>query len=147
VFDPFNETKEPTMKRRAAAIGMIMLVAMINLGADKEDQTNPSFWMQKKLEYSENILAGLVKKDYEQVSKNARSMNALGQVEKWARGNIPQYRAQLHVFQDANEQLIRMSDQQNLDGAALAYVQLSLSCVNCHKVVRDIQNPPKAPGK
>jgi hypothetical protein len=33
--------------------------------------------------------------------------------------------------------LIRQADKENLDGAALAYVQLTLSCVNCHKVVRD----------
>jgi hypothetical protein len=117
-----------------------MLVALLACqvgAADKESQDKGSFWMQKKLEYSQKILAGLATQDFEQVGKNARSMNALTQMEKWVRGGTPQYRAQLLIFQNANEQIIRMADEKRLDGAALAYVQLALSCVNCHKVIRD----------
>ncbi len=127
------------MKTRLT-LGSIIVLSILtafSLAADKDDQEKPSFWMQKKLGYSENILKGLVNRDFDQIAKNARSMSALTQIEKWVRGNTPEYRAQLHVFQDANQQLIRMADKENLDGAALAYVQLSLSCVNCHKIVRD----------
>ena len=87
--------------------------------------------MQKKLEYSEKILAGLAREDFEQISSNARSMYALNQIEKWVRGT-PEYRTQLKNFQNANERIIRMADEEKLDGAALAYVQLTLNCVNCH---------------
>ena len=77
--------------------------------------------------------------------RRARSMNALGQMESWVRGGTPEYRTQLRIFHDANEQLIRMADADQLDGAALAYVQLTLSCVNCHKVVRAAlaEKPPR----
>ena len=119
------------------SIIVLSLLAAFSLAAEKDDQEKPSFWMQKKLGYSESILKGLVNRDFDQIAKNARSMSALTQIEKWVRGNTPEYRAQLHVFQDSNQQLIRMADKKNLDGAALAYVQLSLSCVNCHKIVRD----------
>ena len=106
-----------------------------------EDDEKVSFWMKKKLEYSERILAGLTSEDFELVAKNARSMNALGYLEKWVRGNTAEYRGQLKIFQKANEQLIDMADDENLDGAALAYVQLTLSCVNCHKIVRGRKAP------
>jgi cytochrome c556 len=112
--------------------------------ADKEkeeDAGKGSFWMQKKLEYSEKILAGLTTADFEAIGKSARSMNALTQMEKWVRSGIPAYRDQLRIFQSANEQLIRMADDKQLDGATLAYVQLALSCVNCHKVIRDSASP------
>jgi hypothetical protein len=69
-------------------------------------------------------------------------MSALTQMEKWVRGGTPQYRAQLGIFQNANQQIIRMADEEKLDGAALAYVQLTLSCVNCHKVIRDSAEKP-----
>ncbi len=104
-------------------------------GAEEEEKM--SFWMKKKLEYTQGILVGLTSEDYAAISKNARSMNALGYFEKWVRAGSNEYRSQLKIFQNANEQLIRMADEENLDGAALAYVQLTLSCVNCHKVVRD----------
>ena len=66
-------------------------------------------------------------------------MNALSQMEKWVRSGLPDYRDQLHIFQNSNKQLIRMAEKNNLDGAALAYVQMTLSCVNCHKVMRGQQ--------
>ena len=38
-----------------------------------------------------------------------------------------------------------MAAEGNLDGAALKYVELTLSCVNCHKHVRSLPfgNPKK----
>lgn len=116
-----------------------LLVAGSALAADKEKEEpgEGSFWMQKKLEYSEKILAGLATADFEEIAKNARSMGALTQMEKWVRSGLPEYRSQLRIFANANEQLIQAAEDEKLDGATLAYVQLTLSCVNCHKVVRD----------
>lgn len=112
---------------------------------DEEDKT--SFWMRKKLQYSEQILEALSKEDYDGIAKSARSMNALSHMERWVRASLPVYRTQLRIFSNANEQLIRAADHEQLDGAALAYVQLTLSCVNCHKVVRAhaAENPPRTP--
>ena len=104
--------------------------------ADEGDDQKPSVWMKKKLEFTEKILAGLASEDYDNIGKNARLMNTMSHLEKWVRGNTPEYRTQLKIFQNANDHLIRMADEKNLDGAALAYVQMTLSCVNCHKVVR-----------
>jgi hypothetical protein len=106
-------------------------------------QHPPSFWMKKKLEYSEQILAGLANEDFDQIRQNAKAMNSLGQIEKWVRAGQPDYRIQLAIFRDANERLIAQADDKDIDGAALAYVQLTLGCVNCHKIVRDTK-PAKA---
>jgi hypothetical protein len=115
--------------------------------AQEKKADTASFWMQKKLEYSGKILDGLAREDFEQISKSARAMNALSQMENWVRGGTPEYRTQLRIFQNANEHLIRMADEEKLDGAALAYVQLTLSCVNCHKVVRAALAEKPAPPK
>ena len=106
-------------------------------GAEPDEPQDTSFWMRKKLEYSERILEGLAKEDYQQIGKAARSMRALSHMERWVRAGLPEYRTQLRIFENSNDQLIRHADRDELDGAALAYVQLTLSCVNCHKVVRD----------
>ena len=114
---------------------MALLLAAGARAAEAGDEKRGSFWMQKKLEYSGKILAGLPQEDFEQISRNAQSMNALNQMEKCVRGT-PEDRTQLKIFQNANERIIHMADEERLDGAALAYVQLTLNCVNCHKVVR-----------
>jgi len=74
-------------------------------------------------------------------------MGALSQMEKWVRSGLSDYRDQLHIFQNSNKQLIRMAEQKNLDGAALAYVQMTLSCVNCHKVVRSSREVQPMPNE
>ena len=124
------------MKTRWVLTAALALLLPVGVwGAEYEGEETGSFWMQKKLEYSGKILAGLAREDFVEIGTNARSMNALTQMEKWVRGTA-EYRTQLRIFQNANEQLIRMADEEKLDGAALAYVQLTLSCVNCHKAVR-----------
>ena len=126
------------MRKRSLAVGLAACaIVATSFAVEPEAETKPSFWMEKKLEYSEKILAGLAKADFDAIGKTARTMGALSQMEKWTRSGLPEYRAQLQIFQNANHQLVRMADDENLDGAALAYVQLTLSCVNCHKVIRD----------
>jgi hypothetical protein len=98
---------------------------------------NVSYWMSRKLALSQDVLAGLALKDYDKIVKAAGTMDRLNSIEKFVRGQNAEYRAQLDLFRYANKALIRNADQENLDGATLAYNQLVLSCVNCHKVVRD----------
>ena len=128
------------MRNCMIVFGLLLPTLAMDARAEEPKEEQGSFWMQKKLEYSERILEGLAKEDYAEIAKNARSMNALSHMEKWVRASLPAYRAQLRIFENANEQLITNADAEQLDGAALAYVQMTLSCVNCHKVVRDSSN-------
>lgn len=116
------------------ALALIFLAARVAGAAGPEE---PSFWMQKKMQYSEKILAGLAKADYAAIEKNAMSMNSLSQIEKWVRANTPEYKAQLATFRSANKSLIRMAQDEDIDGATLAFMQLTQSCVQCHKLIRD----------
>lgn len=104
--------------------------------ADKDERPT-SFWMQKKLEYTQHILSGLALEDFDQIERSAQAMQRLGKLEAFVRRHdTDAYRTQLRVFQFANEELIRLSADKNIDGAALAFTQLTLSCVNCHKQLR-----------
>jgi cytochrome c556 len=100
------------------------------------EQEKASVWMKKKLEFSQNILAGLTESDFDKVRANAEAMRFLGYLEKWARADRPDYKKQVVFFDFANQELIRQAKEKNLDGATLAYNQLTVSCVQCHKIVR-----------
>ena len=99
-------------------------------------QKEPSVWMKQKLVASQNILAGLTKGDYEAIEKNAQSMLAVGYLEKWVRSGTPGYQKLMKDFEFANKSLTLAAREKNLDGATIGYVQLTLSCVHCHKIVR-----------
>lgn len=95
-----------------------------------------SVWMKKKLEYSQNIFGGIAAGDFDKIVQNAEKLRALNKVEVFVRGRTAAYGTQLNMFQDANEEIIRQANKDNLEGATLAFTQLTLSCVNCHKHLR-----------
>jgi cytochrome c556 len=109
--------------------------------AEPAKEESHSYWMKKKLEFAEHILAGMATADFDKISTAAHSMKNLNQIEEWARRkNADDYRTQLHIFRFANSELVRQAEKKNIDGVALAYSQLTLSCVNCHKLLRDTKD-------
>jgi len=103
---------------------------------EKIDDKNPSIWMKKKLDYSQNILAGITTEDLDMIADNARAMKGLGKFEAFVRSRNAAYTRQLQAFDDINDEIIRQADNDNVEGAALAFTQLTVNCVNCHKVLR-----------
>ena len=75
----------------ASLVILSVISASLNFAAEPQDEKNASFWMKKKLEYSEKILGGLATEDYDTIAKTARSMKTLTQMEKWVRGSTKLY--------------------------------------------------------
>jgi cytochrome c556 len=128
-----------TMKWTLITLVMLSMAGSAWLaGAEPAKEEGHSYWMKKKLEFAEHILAGMATADFDKISTAANSMKNLNQIEEWARRkNADEYRTQLHIFRFANSELVRQAEKKNIDGVALAYSQLTLSCVNCHKLLRD----------
>jgi hypothetical protein len=59
-------------------------------------------------------------------------------LEKWVRADTPGYKRLTKDFEYANESLTHAARDKNVDGATIAYLQLTISCVNCHKIARDV---------
>ena len=129
------------MKKNILVSSLIICLVAVPFqlrGSDPaEGEKKPHVLMRKKLELAQNILSGLANEDFDAIRKNAKIMNTFVRLEQWLRADQPTYRAQLDIFRHTNDELVRLADEKNLDGAALAYVQLTVSCVNCHKVLRD----------
>jgi hypothetical protein len=105
---------------------------------DRGDKSQPtSFWMQKKLEFSKHILAGISTADFDQIVENGEAMRKLSTIEGFIRGRTPGYRTQLQIFEESADEIIRQAKRDNVEGAALAFTQLTISCVNCHKQLRE----------
>jgi hypothetical protein len=110
--------------------------------SDKSDDVNDkpvSFWMEKKLEYSQGILRGLAVGDLQSVQEKAEQMRVVSRVEGWVRNRKPGYREQFQAFEFANAEILRNAKANNLDGATIGFQQLTISCVSCHKILRDVE--------
>jgi hypothetical protein len=119
-----------------AALALMVIVAPPLRGED-EPSKKSEIWMRQKLQASQTILKALAEGDFPAIAQNAQAMSFMDFLEKWLRSESPGYRAQLQVFEFANKELIRAAREKNIDAATLAYTQLTISCVNCHKIVRD----------
>ena len=104
----------------------------------KKEQKPVSFWMDKKLEYAQSILRGLATGELDDVADKAEQMRLLSKVEGWIRNRKPGYRAQFQAFEFANAEILRNAKADNLDGTTIAFQQLTISCVSCHKILRDV---------
>ena len=79
------------MKKSLTTVATLLLVtALLGVhpslgGGDPPQGEAASLWMKQKLGASQNVLAGLTKADFESIEKNAKSMIAVGYLEKWVR--------------------------------------------------------------
>ena len=125
------------MRKVILVVASICLLGIAATRAEEETKDDePSIWMKQKLVYSQRILNGLATEDFDLIAENATAMKGLSRIEGFVRGKTEGYRTHLKNFDFATNELIRNSEQQNLDGATLAFTQLTLSCVNCHKEIR-----------
>jgi len=99
--------------------------------------------MRRKLDLSKKTLEGIVLEDYQMVFDGAESLRRLSQAAEWRAFLSEDYREYSGRFQRVAGELTRMADAKNLDGATLKYVELTMSCVECHKYVRSTRPEPR----
>lgn len=137
--------QQPTCLPRM--MGLVFILSCASASAAEPQRPQPaadqanqpvSFWMEKKLEYTQGILRGLVSGDLDDVADKAEQMRLLSKVEGWIRRGKPGYRAQLQAFELANSEILRNARADKLDGATIAFQQLTVSCVSCHKIIRSV---------
>ena len=112
-------------------IVVMLLPAMVS--SSKEEQ--PESDMQRKLDCSSTILDGLVTENFDKILSGAETLNELGK-HKWLENESAAYRTQNQVFWFTTGTLVMAAQNRNIDGATLAYTQMTHSCVNCHKLIR-----------
>jgi hypothetical protein len=96
-------------------------------------------FMRQKLEFSKAALEGLTKDDLAAVADAASKLKRLSAAAEWEVPTIPdveQYLPMTTEFQRRCDEMAKQAKAKNIDGATLAYVQLTINCVNCHKYIR-----------
>lgn len=122
-----------------ATIAVSVLATRFPAPAAQDQKRTRSEFMRQKLEFSKNLLEGLAMENYEAIEKNAKALKLLSQAAEWEVPTIPNatdYVAFTTDFQRIADDLVKQAKGKNIDGATLAYVKLTMNCVQCHKFVR-----------
>jgi cytochrome c556 len=128
------------MKRVIFAGSIVIVVAGVLARHGKsEPPNNVRDFMRAKLSHSQKVLEGLTTEDYDMIAKNSQAMSLLSQATNWQVLQTEEYLQQSRDFRRAADALTEAAKKKNLDGAALAYVELTMKCINCHKYVRRLR--------
>jgi len=102
--------------------------------AEKESVVKEA--MRQKVAYSQQVLVGITLEDYGLIANNAEKLVELSNKTNWYSRQVPEYELFLNEFRRNAQQLKEAGQQKSLDAASLAYVQMTLSCVSCHRFIR-----------
>jgi hypothetical protein len=129
------------MKRILCAMTMltVALIPFHAAGQDKKEDRDEILakMMQKKLKNAHLVLDGVALGDFKKIAHGGEELVRLAKSETWQLIRSPHYERHSADFIRATEKLVKKAQEKNMDGAALAYVEMTLSCVRCHEYVRE----------
>jgi cytochrome c556 len=135
------------MSLLSAAIFSMWVITGLSAPPKVNDVQN---FMQVKLEDSKKVLEGLTTENFDLIVKNSQAMSLLSEDTLWQVLQTPEYNQRSADFRRITDRLTDAARKKSLDGAALAYVELTMNCIECHKYVRDQRsggvNRQKSPG-
>lgn len=125
------------MKRLAplVLVASVCLLATLLYGQQAAD---PNEFMRAKLDHSKQVLEGLALEDFDMIAKHSQELSLLSLAASWQVIETMEYQQQSVEFRRAADAVTAAARTKNLDGAALAYVEMTMKCVNCHKYVRRV---------
>jgi predicted GTPase len=94
--------------------------------------------MRKKLEASQSVLEGLALEDFDLIARGAKHLKTTSAAAEFLVIHDPLYTEQADEFRRIIDKLERAAKEKRIDGATLAYVDMTMSCVECHKYVRNV---------
>tara|TARA_R110002049_G_scaffold50370_3_gene143015 strand:+ start:32360 stop:32842 length:483 start_codon:yes stop_codon:yes gene_type:complete len=97
----------------------------------------PSALMRSKLVSSQNVLEGLLRKDFDAIARGAREMKRISEAAEWPRARDSVYEHFGLQFRRQCSQLESLAKQRNHEGVTFTYLQMTTTCVQCHDYVRD----------
>lgn len=107
-----------------------------NQGSVQEVASNTDF-MQLKLDYTREIMAGLTTAEFERVEKAAQDLILMSHENDWNISTTPEYLQASSEFREKASRLRENAKQKNADGSLLVYFEVTVACVRCHEQIRN----------
>jgi hypothetical protein len=120
-----------------AALLMVGVLAPLTSQAQSKDKL--SKLMMDKLRSAQALLEGLATRNFSKITRNAEELIQLSKTAEWYVLRTPRFEMHSNEFRRAAETIVQKSKEKNIDGVALAYVDMTLTCVRCHDYVREVR--------
>ena len=121
------------------SIAIAVVAGAVVQRAGSQQDPVPKAFMRSKLDHSQKLLEALALEDFQSMTKESQALSLLSLAASWQVLQTPEYAQQSLEFRRAADAVTEAARKKNLDGAALAYVEMTLKCVSCHKYVRGVR--------
>lgn len=125
------------------ALGLALVIPAAGLRGQTVSEAKPDdvgFFMRAKLGHAQHVLEGLSLADFDLIARGAKELSLASQASSWEVLQTADYARQSSEFRRSCDLLHRAAEGKNLDGAALAWMEVMMKCIQCHKYVRDERN-------
>ncbi len=126
------------MRRVIVAVTVVASIWTASGAVQEPDKERVNF-MQLKLKAAQDALNGIAVAHFPLIETSASDLAQLSKKAEFQLMKTAEYATQSDEFRRNAEEMAKAAKARNLDGTALAYVQMTLNCVNCHKHVRDVR--------
>ena len=92
--------------------------------------------MRFKLHYSQGVLEAIATENFSLLATNSQKLKKLSQQADWQVRQTPEYQKFTADFARHAQSLTKAAETENTDAATVAYFQLTVSCVNCHRSLK-----------
>ncbi|MEM7315593.1 MAG: hypothetical protein AAF497_20835 [Planctomycetota bacterium] len=92
--------------------------------------------MEQKLDAVNKVMEGIARSNFDTIAKQSQKLHLLSREAGWNVLATPTYLRLSEDFRATATQLQNAAEKKNLDAAGLAYVKLSISCIECHRYAR-----------
>ena len=127
------------MKKTILGLAAVLLAGSLGVSGHGEEPKKVDPLMVRKLKHSQKVLEGIALNDFDKIGDNAQELLTISKLNEWKVIKTPRYATYSNEFQDSAEKLIKAAKDKNLDAATLAYMELTMNCVKCHKHVREVR--------
>ena len=107
---------------------------------DDDEKQEPILarFMRKKLGASNKVLKGLMTDDFDSIEQGADDLMKMSLAEEWRVSNDPTYARYSLDYQNTVRKLKVKAKKSTVDGSALAWMDVTMSCIECHDWVRNV---------
>ena len=136
-------SKRSTLSKRSPLLAVLAAACLFVAGnAQEPPAVRPDVvgeFMRAKLRHSQDVLEGLTLEDFDKIARGAQELALASQASSWQVLQTEDYARQSAEFRRSCDSLRSAAKAGNLDGAALAWMEVTMKCVQCHKYVRGQQ--------
>jgi len=112
---------------------VVAVSVLLGFGAGPRQGPEVTSVMREKLEHTQKILEAVVTDDWVGLEQHSRELERLIQDPRWTALRYPEYARHSGAFARSVQDLHRAAVQRDLEKTPKAYIEVTLTCVECHR--------------